>query len=485
MTIENINIEATIERIKTLLAEEKDLSPALKASLDVLLLLVPLLVNKLGLNSKNSSKPPSMDPNREKKPRGKGGRKPGGQKGRSGTTLRPVPDPDEIKVLPVDRRLLPRGRYEEAGYEARQVIDLRISRVVTEYRAEILKDQHGRRYVASFPEGITRPVQYGNGVKINAVYMSQYQLIPYNRIEDHFLEQLQFPISGGSIFNFNQEAYDRLEDFDQWVRKQLAISAVLHVDETGVNIGGTRYWLHSASNPKLTCFFPHEQRGAEAMNAMGILPGFHGTLCHDHWKPYFSYGGDHALCNAHHLRELERAVEQDKQRWAAKMSDLLKEINQAVIDSGGAIPAPEAKRFRKRYRKVLAEADLECPAPKETDRKGSRGRIPRSKARNLLERLRDYENDVLRFMEDPDVPFSNNQAENDLRMTKVQQKISGCFRSWDGAQIFCRIRSYLSTCRKQGLTATDALRMLFEGITPAFMTSSCTSATAKAVPGAE
>ena len=485
MTVENINIEATIERVKALLAEEKDMSPALKASLDVLLLLVPLLVNKLGLNSKNSSKPPSMDPNREKKPRGKGGRKPGGQKGRSGTTLKPVPDPDEIKVLPVDRSLLPRGRYEEAGYEARQVIDLKISRVVTEYRAEILKDQQGQRYVAPFPEGVTRPVQYGDGVKVNAVYMSQYQLIPYNRIEDHFLEQLQFPISGGSIFNFNQEAYDRLEGFDQWVRKQLAISAVLHVDETGVNIGGTRYWLHSASNPKLTCFFPHEQRGAEAMNAMGILPVFHGTLCHDHWKPYFSYGGDHALCNAHHLRELERAAEQDKQQWASKMSDLLKAINQAVLDSGGLLPEPEAKRFRKRYRKVLAEADLECPAPEETNRKGRRGRIPRSKARNLLERLRDYENDVLRFMEEPDVPFSNNQAENDLRMTKVQQKISGCFRSWDGAQIFCRIRSYLSTCRKQGLTATNALRMLFEGKTPAFMSSSDASATAKAVSGAE
>jgi transposase len=471
MTIRNINVEATIERVKTLIAEEKEMSPALKASLEVLLLLVPLLVNQLGLNSKNSSKPPSMDPNRKKEPKRQGARKPGGQQGRTGTTLTPVPDPDEVKILPVDRSVLPRGRYQEAGYEVRQVIDLNISRVVTEYRAEILKDQQGNRYVAPFPEGVTRPVQYGNSVKVNAVYMSQYQLIPYNRIEDHFLEQLRLPVSGGSIFNFNQEAYDRLEHFDQWVRKQLALSAVLHADETGVNIGGKLHWLHSASNAEWTCFFPHAKRGNEAMDAMGILPTFRGILCHDHWKPYFTYGMLHALCNAHHLRELERAFEQDKQQWAAKMSDLLKEINKAVLDAGGVLPSVVSKRYRTRYRKILAEAVIECPAPKKAERQGSRGRIPRSKARNLLERLRDHENDVLRFMDEPDVPFSNNQAENDIRMTKVQQKISGCFRSFEGAQIFCRIRSYLSTCRKQGITATEALTLLFDGRSPKFVSS--------------
>ena len=342
---------------------------------------------------------------------------------------------------------------------------------MTEYRAEILKDQQGNRYVAPFPEGVTRPVQYGNSVKVNSVYMSQYQLIPYNRIEDHFLEQLRIPVSGGSIFNFNQEAYERLERFDQWVRIQLAASDLLHVDETGVNIGGKRNWLHSASNADWTCFFPHVKRGTEAMDAMGILPTFRGILCHDHWKPYFKYGAFHALCNAHHLRELESAFEQDKQQWAATMSDLLKEINQAVLDAGGVLPAADSKHFRKRYRKLLSEAEGECPAPKETQRQGSRGKLPRSKARNLLERLRDYEDEVLRFMDEADVPFSNNQAENDIRMTKVQQKISGCFRSWDGALIFCRIRSYLSTCRKQGITATEALTLLFEGKSPEFMTS--------------
>lgn len=469
MTISNIDVEATIERVKTQLAAEKDLSPALKSSLEVLLLLVTILLSRLGLNSKNSSKPPSTDPNRTKEPKNKSDRKPGGQKGHNGTSLQPVSDPDEIKPLLIDRRTLPKGRYQDVGYESRQVVDLDISKVVIEYRAQVLEDQQGRRFVAPFPEGVTRPVQYGVGVKVNAVYMSQYQLVPYNRIEDHFLDQMQMPISAGSVFNFNQEAYERLELFDRWVRTQLTSSSLIHGDETGINIGGKRSWLHNASNAKFTYFYPHSKRGCEALNEVGILPLFRGVICHDHWKPYFQYGVSHALCNAHHLRELERAWEQDKQQWAKKMAELLKEINNATYDAGGHLDAIASEIYRSRYRALIEEAEGECPAPDESQRNGRRGKLARSKSRNLLERLRDFEADVLRFMVENEVPFSNNLAENDLRMTKVQQKISGCFRSWDGAKIFCRIRSYLSTCRKQGLTSSVALRLLFEGKSPQFM----------------
>jgi len=471
MTINNIDVDATIKQVKDQLAEEKDLSPAIRSSLEVLLLLVTLLASRFGLNSNNSSKPPSADPNRTKKPRAKGTRKPGGQPGRRGSTLQPVPDPDEVEVLQVDRGALPPGRYRQVGYESRQVVDLDISRVITEFRAQILEDQQGNRYVAPFPEGVTRPVQYGNGVKVNTVYMSQFQLVPYSRIGDYLWEQMQIPVSVGSIYNFNQEAYDRLDAFDCWVRKQLVSSRLLHADETGINIGGKRYWLHSASNADFTFFHPHTKRGGEALDAIDILPAFAGILCHDHWKPYYQYGTSHALCNAHHLRELERAWEQDKQQWAQKMALLLKEINTATLDAGGHLNDFDAGIYRKRYRSLLEEADKECPAPDESQRKGRRGRLPRSKARNLLERLRDFESDVLRFMVADEVPFSNNLAENDLRMTKVQQKISGCFRSWEGAKMFCRIRSYLSTCRKQGLTASAALRLLFEGKSPQFMES--------------
>jgi transposase len=470
MTISNIDVKATIEQVKTLIAAEKDLSPALKASLDVLLVLVSLLVDRFGLNSKNSSKPPSSDPNRTKEPKSRSDRKPGGQPGRQGTTLQKFDDPDVITVIQVDRATLPPGQYRVVGCETRQVVDLDISRLVIEYQAQVLEDQDGKRHVAPFPEGVTRPVQYGIGVKVNSVYMSQQQLIPYNRIEDHFRDQMQIPVSSGSIFNFNQEAYELLEDFDQWARRQLASSSLLHVDETGINIGGKRVWLHNASNDKYTCFYPHGKRGGEALDDMGILPHFHGTLCHDHWKPYYAYDATHALCNAHHLRELERAWEQDNQEWAKKMKILLKEINKAVHEAGGCLDALLSQQYRQRYRELLDEAEKECPPPDESERKGKRGRQARSKSRNLLERLWNYENDVLRFMDEREVPFSNNQAENDLRMTKVQQKISGCFRSLEGAKIFCRIRSYLSTCRKQGLTASEALRMLFEGMKPPFMT---------------
>ena len=470
MTVENINVEATIKRVNDLVAQEKDMSPALKASLEVLLLLVTLLANRLGLNSKNSSKPPSTDRNREKEPKGKSDRKPGGQKGRNGAFLQPVSDPDEIKPLAIDRSTLPPGKYREVGYEARQVIDIDIARVVTEYRAQVLVDQHCNRYVAPFPDGVTRPVQYGIGVKVNSVYMSQYQLIPYNRIEDHFLDQVQVPISVGSVYNFNQEAYDLLEPFDRWVQERLKSSSVVHSDETGINIGGKNGWLHNASNSAYTYFYPHSKRGGDALDEIGILAAFNGILCHDHWKSYYKhYRGPHALCNAHHLRELERAVEQDKQQWAAKMIALLREINNAVHDAGGCLDLVESEAYRSRYRALLDEAEIECPPPDESQRNGRRGRLARSKARSLLERLRDYESDVLRFMVEKEVSFSNNQAENDLRMTKVQQKISGCFRSWDGAKIFCRIRSYLSTCRKQGVTASEALRLLFAGELPQFM----------------
>jgi len=467
VTIDNINVEESIQRVTTLIAAEQDLSPALKSSLEVLLVLVTLLLNRLGLNSKNSSKPPSTDPFRRKESRAASGRKPGGQPGHAGTTLKPVSDPDIVKEIRVDRSVLPPGLYRCCGHKARQVIDLDITTLVTEWRAEVVEDEQGRRHVAPFPEGITRPVQYGIGVKVNAVYMSQFQMVPYNRIEDHFLEQMGIPVSSGSIVNFNRDAYDRLGFFELWVQKALRQEGLLHVDETGINIGGKRCWLHNVSSPGLSHFAPHEKRGSEAIEAIGILPGFTGILCHDHWKPYFHYGRFHALCNAHHLRELERAWEQDGQQWAQQLSVLLKEANQAVHEADGCLDAASAEQYRGRYRELVQRAEQECPAP--PPKNGKRGRTAKSKSRNLLERLQNFESDVLRFLDDPLVPFTNNQAENDLRMIKVQQKVSGCFRSLEGAKTFCRIRSYITTCRKQGVTATEALRLLFQGKWPAFM----------------
>jgi len=205
---------------------------------------------------------------------------------------------------------------------------------------------------------------------------------------------------------------------------------------------------------------------------MGVIPDFVGVLCHDHWKPYFNYGCIHALCNAHHLRELQRVVEQDKQQWAQDMIDMLLKIKKEVDDYGGKLPPDQSDLYRKAYRKIIKKAQTECPPPDESKRtKGQRGRLKRTKARNLLERMTNFENEILRFMDDPLVPFTNNRGENDIRMTKVHQKISGCFRSMDGALIFSRIRSYLSTCRKNNIHASEALYCLLNGKLPVFLNS--------------
>jgi len=469
MKIENIDIEATIEKAQNLVREDKQLSAATRSIVEILILIISLLANRLNLDSTNSSKPPSSDPNRKKKPKNKTGKKAGGQKGHVGTTLKKVDNPDKVEVIKVDRSKLPSGRYRQAGFETRQVFDIDISRVVTEYRAQVLKDNNGNRFVAPFPKNVTKAVQYGTGLKAHSVYMSQFQLVPYNRIQDYFSDQLHIPISEGSIFNFNKETYRSLTDFENRVKNELAASDFAHADETGINIGGKGHWLHCVSNDFWTSYHPHEKRGTDAMNDMGILFRFKGILCHDHWKPYYKIDCMHALCNAHHLRELTRAWEQDGQQWAQNLKNLLKTINRKVTDAGGVLNAKESEKYRLKYRHLIKQGEIECPEPIRPKKKGKRGRIKKSKSRNLLERLRDYEQDTLRFMDNEVVSFSNNLGENDIRMTKVQQKISGCFRSMDGARIFCRVRSYLSTCRKQGIKSSHALDLLFNGKLPDFL----------------
>ena len=471
-TIGKINVTAALNNVETTLRDDPSISPQVRAMMDLLVVVIHLLLGKLGLNSTNSSTPPSQDPHRKRgsKRKTKGTtRKPGGQKGHDGSTLQPEPNPDRTETLEIDRRTLPKGAYEHVGFEVRQVIDIEISKVVTEYRAEIVEDAAGHQFIAQFPAGVTRPVQYGHSVKAQSVYMSQQQLIPYDRIRDYFADQCGIPISAGSLFNFNREAFGLLETFESIATRQLIAQPVLHADETGINVNGSLQWLHTVSNNRWTLFFPHAKRGGEAMTAMGVLPHFGGTLCHDHWTPYLQFRCLHSLCNAHHLRELERAWEQDGQRWANTMQDLLLGINEATHKAGGCLTEHAAQKFRGRYRDVLTQGDIECPPPDPKLHARKRGRIPRSKSRNLLERLRNFETETLRFMTDSLVPFTNNQAENDIRMTKVQQKISGCFRSFQGAQIFCRVRSYLSTCRKHDLPPTEALHSLFSGRLPDFI----------------
>lgn len=457
-------VQEIIGSAKAALANE-DVSDELKKSMGAVMDLVTVLVNYVGLNSSNSSKPPSTDPHRPRKSRKAKGRKrkPGAQAGHKGSQLKPVENPTSIEEILVDQETLPKGTWRRVGFEKRQVFDVEVSFTVTEFQAEILRNAKGVEFIADFPPGVTQPAQYGDGVKTTSVYMSQHQLIPQARVKDVLRTQFGLSISEGSVNNFNILAAKKLEDlgFEAWARTQLITSPLLHGDETGSNLNGKLCWIHCLCNDKLTLFHFDKKRGKPAMDRMGVLPHFKGQLVHDHWKPYFRYICTHILCNAHHLRELDRAYEQDEQRWALRMKKFLEEMNIAVNKAGGELSDKMAEKCRKKYRKILRAAEKECP---ENMRQRAQ-----SKSRNLLERLLAFEDETLRFMEDALVPFTNNQGERDLRMTKVQQKISGCFRSMMGAKNFCLIRSYLSTCRKNGVHPMEALRILFSGKLPAFM----------------
>ena len=269
MKIENIDIAATIEKAQAIIRDDKNMSAGTKSIVEILILVITLLANRLNLNSTNSSKPPSSDPNRKKKPKPKTGRNMGGQKGHVGTTLKKVDDPDSIEPIYIDRRTLTTGRYQEVGYQARQVFDIDISRVVTEYRAQVLEDDNGNRYVAPFPQGVTKAVQYGAGIKAHAVYLSQFQLIPYNRVRDYFADQLHIPISEGAIFNFNKQAYETLDVFETIAKEQLRTSAVAHADETGINKGGDRFWLRRIRSYLSSC----RKQGIKANRALEMLFG--------------------------------------------------------------------------------------------------------------------------------------------------------------------------------------------------------------------
>ena len=478
MNIDGLSVIESIEAVQKGMTQEK-LSVDYITKIEALILLANIMKDRLSTNSQNSSKPPSTDDLKDKKSKDKtndsdelsDGKKPGGQEGHEGSQLKPLENPDEIIYIPYNEATNFTADYSFDDYQVRQVIDLKISRHVTEYRAEIITDQDGNKCYASFLENVARPAQYSDNLKAYAVYMSQFQLIPYDRTAQQINDASEISISTGSIYNFNCEAYSMLAEFKKWLITTQTQASVLHADETGVNINGTNHWLHSLSNEVSTYFHVDEKRGSTAMDTMDVLPNFQGTLCHDHWKPYYKYQCVHALCNAHHLRELKRAYEQDNQQWAKSLELLLLEMNVAVNASSTCILTEhEIKAYEKRYLKILETGKNECP--EATMESGSqKGKMKRTRPRNLLIRLLNYIDDTLRFLKQSDVPFTNNNAEREIRMTKVHQKISGCFRSMQGAKMFCLIRSYIMTSRKHGIMPMEALQMLFKGEKPAYMNS--------------
>ena len=428
------------------------------------------LERRLELNSSNSGKPPSSDglkkPARVRNLRERSGKKPGGQMGHKGETLRQVTDPDVvIDHYPPACSTCGVGLDLETsvGHSVRQVFDLPEPPplVVTEHRAHDCQcTACGAKTRAPFPDGVNAPVQYGARITAFVIYLLHYQLLPENRLAALMADLFGVKVAAATIARMSRTCAERLRGFAATVRDLVAGAQVKHMDETGFRIGGKTQWLHVASTALLTFYRVCAKRSSLLANVAGIV-------VHDHWKPYYTMQGVlHALCNAHHLRELKALVEIEKEEWARKMQRLLRRachVTNRARERGVPIKPRLIDCFERRYDAILAEGlvfhEAQAPLVRAAIKGGGkwRGRAPRRTGHNLLLRLATRKNDTLRFLRDATVPFTNNQAERDARMMKLRQKISGGFRSFQGAMDFALIRSFFSTANKQGWNIIDAL----------------------------
>jgi transposase len=428
---------------------------------------------RLAKDSHNSGKPPSSDGlgRKTKSLRRRSGKRPGGQLGHHGETLHLVATPDAL----VEHRpsvcatcQAPLDEAEVVLRERRQVRDLpRVRLMVTEHQALHVRCPHCQAVsIGAFPAEAPSRAQYGPRLRAFAVYLVQQQFVPYGRVRELFADLAGAALSSGTLLSWVQQSAATLAPVETRLKEALQRAPVLHVDETGVRRTGRLAWAHVVSTSRLTHYAIHAKRGSEATDAVGILPAFTGVSVHDGWKPYWRYTRcRHALCNIHHLRELTFLEEQYQQAWAKELKALLREmkatVDQARADGLRSLPTAVRAALVTRYRALLAAGHAANPPPER--RPHQRGRVKQSPARNLLERLWLGQDAVLAFLDDFSVPFDNNQAERDVRMLKVQQKVSGSFRSDRGAEAFGCLRSYLSTLRKQGVALLAALETVVAG----------------------
>ena len=435
---------------------------------------VKALEARLAQNSKNSSKPPSSDPDDTNlKPmslRRKTGKKPGGQKGHKGQTLRQVNQPDQTqdhrpKTCPNCQADL--DQQPSVGYTPRQVFEMPDPKiVVVEHRAhQVVCPCCSQHTQAHFPTGVNQPTQYGPNLLGFASYLHAQHLIPFARCAQIVTEITGAPFSPGSLHTALKLAYERLEDFEEQVKEALSQAPILHVDETSSRVTGKRYWFHVRSTGKLTYLFCHAKRGREAVSD---LLGYQGRLVSDFFSNYVTLACLHQFCLAHICRELVGVFEQTGHEWAKCLKEHLEACNAAChrARQRGSSKLWNARTLATQFDELVSEGSRHNPVSIPVPGKRAR----RSKARALIDRLREYRSDCLGFLFDLNVPFTNNQAERDIRMLKVKGKISGGFRRLEGALWFCRTRSYLQTCAKQGLSLLSCLRSVFAGepILPSF-----------------
>lgn len=477
--IAQLKKELVAERAKSArlaeeLAGERAENSSLREKMEEVLARLGEVEGKLAKDSHNSSKPPSSDGLGRKRAslRKKSEKKPGGQAGHRGHTLKIAQRPDEwVSHRSAVCQSCQSPLAGVAGWvkERRQVHDLPELRLwVREHQIEeVCCPSCGQPNVGCFPAEISAPVQYGPQVRALAVYLHQGQLVPMARTCDVLQEVCGCHLSQGTLLRWVEEASQRLAASVEQIADWLRAGRLLHGDETGIRIAGKLHWLHVNSTRWLTHLAWHRKRGRQAMDEIGIWPCFEGRAVHDRWASYDQYAQAHSLCGAHLLRDCTYLAEQEHQGWATEMTEHLLDMHHASGEwrrqGASRVPRLERDEWVAHYFEILASGyDAQGP-PIEKEVIKRRGRQKQSAAKNLLDDLLKRADQVLAFLDDLSVPFTNNLAERDLRMVKVQQKIAGTFRCDAGATSFCRIRSYLSTMRKQGHSLLVALAAVFAG----------------------